>query len=280
MINLDLSMSAPSPEQRVPGVRVYGETLDEVPHELYIPPEALRVYLESFEGPLDLLLYLIRKAKFNILDIPMANLTRQYLDYVEAMRARNLNLAAEYLVMAAIMIDIKCRMLLPRSSSELIEEEPTLDPRAELVRRLLHYEKIQKAAMRLNECPLAGRDFFWGQSEVRFEETLLQPQTSTSELVLLWQEILTRLRARAHFEVPTETLSLREQMSYVLKKLQSSATRYVDFFSIFEQPSPLHWVVGFIAVLELAKQGLIDLEQAIDTPSAMIAPLYLRSAGA
>lgn len=266
-------------------MKVYGEQIDEVPRDLYIPPEALQIYLESFEGPLDLLLYLIRKAKFNVLDIPMAALTRQYLEYVELMRERNLNLAAEYLVMAAMMIDIKCRMLLPRTAVEVIDVDPEDDPRAALVRRLLHYEQIQKAAWRLQESPQADRDFYWASSEVLFEEKLVQPEVNPNDLVLIWHELLTRLKQRAHFEIDREPLSLREQMSHVLKRLQTEEGRFVNFFELFETPSTMHWVMGFIAVLELAKQGLVDIEQAEiggalpsdDNPtSKLVSTLYVR----
>lgn len=261
--------------------KIYGEDLLSLPRDLYIPPEALQLYLENFEGPLDLLLYLIRKAKFNILDIPMAVLTRQYMEFVEVMREKNLNLAAEYLVMAAILIDIKCRMLLPQNASSRVDEGDEEDPRAALVRRLLHYEQIQKGALRLGEHPLVNRDFVWASAECLVVVQTIPPTVTSHELVNIWQGLLTRLKIRARFEIHSEALSLREQMSRVIKMLHEQEGKFVRFIDLFASSSALHWVMGFIAILELAKQGMVDLEQGEwQSDSADEAPsLFVRASG-
>lgn len=260
---------------------IYGETLNNMPHDLYIPPEALQLYLESFEGPLDLLLYLIRKAKFNIIDIPMAALTRQYLVYVETMRKKNLNLAAEYLAMAALLIDIKCKMLLPRPSLDILKEgeDEVGDPRAELVRRLQRYEQIQIAALRLNELPQAGRDFFWGNVESEFAQSLYQPEIEVRDLVLIWQDLLTRIRVRKHHQITAEPLSLREQLTFVLKRLQETPDNFVNFLELFSGQTIAHYVVGFIAILELSRRRLVDFTQVeINEKELNISPLYIKLA--
>src|SRR5688572_27187714 len=190
--------------------KVYGEPVIELPHDLYIPPDALEIVLEAFEGPLDLLLYLIRKENLNILDIPMAPLTRQYLEYVEAMRSTNLELAAEYLVMAAILMEIKSRLLLPRPPSAAATEE---DPRAELVRRLLEYERMKKAAHGLDELPQVGRDVI--AISVWIEKTVSQklPNVNTGDLAEAWRTLLHRARLSKHHRVSREELSVRAHMS-------------------------------------------------------------------
>lgn len=259
-------------------ILIYGEALAQVPNDLYIPPEALQIYLDSFEGPLDLLLYLIRKAKFNIIDIPMAALTRQYLDYVEIMRTKNLNLAAEYLAMAAILIDIKCKMLLPRPSLEVLADgEEELDPRAALVKRLLQYEQIQQGALRLNELPQAGRDFFWAMADAQFESKLIEPVVVVNDLVLIWQELLTRIRRRKHHEVSSEALNLREQMTAILKKLGEQSGKYINFFEALPEKTLSHIVIGFIAVLELARRKILIIEQGeIKNNEVGDLPLYIK----
>ena len=205
--------------------RLYGEPLFALPNDLYIPPEALQVFLEAFEGPLDLLLYLIRKQNFNILDIPMAGLTRQYLTYVEEVRRTNLELAAEYLLMAAMLIEIKSRMLLPpRKTAEGEEAE---DPRAELVRRLLEYEQTKMQAAAISALPQAGRDFWKGQ--VYIEQSLKPrfPDVHVVDLRDAWADILKRARLVQHHKISREELSVREHMSIVLRKLQGR--RFVEF---------------------------------------------------
>lgn len=250
--------------------RLYGEPLFAMPQDLYIPPDALEVFLEAFEGPLDLLLYLIRKQNFNILDIPMAGLTRQYLSYVDEIRHRNLELAAEYLLMAAMLIEIKSRMLLPpRHVADGLEAE---DPRAELVRRLLEYEQMKLAAAQLNALPQLGRDFL--RAQVYIEQSLVPrfPEVALSDLQEAWQAILKRATLVQHHRITREELSVREHMSMVLKKLHGQ--RFVEFESLFDpnKGAPV-LVVTFIALLELAKETLIDITQA-----EAFAPIYVRLA--
>jgi segregation and condensation protein A len=250
--------------------RLYGEPLFAMPQDLYIPPDALEVFLEAFEGPLDLLLYLIRKQNFNILDIPMAAVTRQYLVYVDEIRDRNLELAAEYLLMAAMLIEIKSRMLLP--PKKVAQGQEPEDPRAELVRRLLEYEQIKLAAARLNAVPQLGRDFL--KAEV-FIEQALQPRFPDVNIVDLqdaWRDILKRAKLIQHHHITREELSVREHMSMVLKKLQGR--RFVEFEDLFDPAggAPV-LVVTFIALLELAKETLIEITQA-----EVYAPIYVRLA--
>jgi segregation and condensation protein A len=250
--------------------RLYGEPLFALPTDLYIPPDALEVFLETFEGPLDLLLYLIRKQNFNILDIPMADVTRQYLAYVDQIRDRNLELAAEYLLMAAMLIEIKSRMLLPPKRSE--EGKEAEDPRAELVRRLLEYEQIKAAAARLDQLPQLGRDFLRAQVHIEQSLTPRFPDVNVDELRDAWLDILKRARLVQHHKITREELSVREHMSLVLRRLQGR--RFVEFEDLFEtQRGPQVMVVTFIAMLELAREHLIELTQA-----EAFAPLYVRLA--
>jgi segregation and condensation protein A len=250
--------------------RLYGEPLFALPQDLYIPPDALEVFLEAFEGPLDLLLYLIRKQNFNILDIPMLSVTKQYLVYVEQIRKRNLELAAEYLLMAAMLIEIKSRMLLP--PKKVAEGEEAVDPRAELVRRLLEYEQIKLAAARLNALPQYGRDFL--QARVHMEQSLKPryPDVMLVDLADAWRDILKRAKLVQHHKISREELSVREHMSMVLKRLQGQ--RFVGFEELFNPASgQAVLVVTFIALLELAKETLIEITQA-----EAFAPIYVRLA--
>nr|WP_235566353.1 ScpA family protein [Methylibium sp. Root1272] len=250
--------------------RLYGEPLFALPTDLYIPPDALEVFLETFEGPLDLLLYLIRKQNFNILDIPMADVTRQYLAYVDQIRDRNLELAAEYLLMAAMLIEIKSRMLLPPKRSD--EGKEAEDPRAELVRRLLEYEQIKAAAARLDQLPQLGRDFLRAQVHIEQSLTPRFPDVNVDELREAWLDILKRARLVQHHKITREELSVREHMSLVLRRLQGR--RFVEFEDLFETSrGPQVMVVTFIAMLELARERLIELTQA-----EAFAPLYVRLA--
>jgi len=250
--------------------RLYGEPLFKLPQDLYIPPDALQVFLEAFEGPLDLLLYLIRKQNFNILDIPMAAVTRQYLEYVEEIRAQNLELAAEYLLMAAMLIEIKSRMLLPPKKTA--EGEEAEDPRAELVRRLLEYEQMKLAAQRLAEVPQYGRDFI--RAQVYVEQALVPrfPDVNAVDLQSAWRDILRRAKLVQHHRISREELSVREHMSLVLRRLQGR--QFVEFGELFDltRGAPV-LVVTFIAMLELAKETLIELTQA-----EAFAPIYVRLA--
>ncbi len=250
--------------------RLYGEPLFQLPQDLYIPPDALEVFLEAFEGPLDLLLYLIRKQNFNILDIPMAAVTRQYLNYVDQVRKRNLELAAEYLLMAAMLIEIKSRMLLPPKKTA--DGEEAEDPRAELVRRLLEYEQIKLAAATLGNLPQYGRDFL--KAQVYIEQSL-QPRFPDVHIVDLreaWADILKRAKLVQHHKITREELSVREHMSIVLKQLQGR--QFVEFENLFDtsKGTPV-LVVTFIALLELAKESLIEITQA-----EAFAPIYVRLA--
>jgi len=260
----------PSVVDGVALARLYGEPLFKLPQDLYIPPDALRVFLEAFEGPLDLLLYLIRKQNFNILDIPMAGVTRQYLTYVEEIRAHNLELAAEYLLMAAMLIEIKSRMLLPPKKTA--EGEEAEDPRAELVRRLLEYEQMKLAAQRLTEVPQYGRDFL--RAQVYVEQALVPrfPDVNPIDLQSAWRDILKRAKLVQHHKISREELSVREHMSIVLRQLQGR--QFVEFGELFDvsRGQPV-LVVTFIAMLELAKETLIELTQA-----EAFAPIYVRLA--
>jgi len=250
--------------------RLYGEPLFAMPQDLYIPPDALEVFLEAFEGPLDLLLYLIRKQNFNILDIPMAAVTRQYLTYVDEIRERNLELAAEYLLMAAMLIEIKSRMLLPPKKTAQGEEAE--DPRAELVRRLLEYEQMKAAAFRLNDVPQVGRDVL--RAQVYIEQSLQPrfPDVEVSDLQEAWRDILRRARLIQHHKITREELSVREHMSMVLKKLQGR--KFVEFENLFDVARGVPvLIVTFIATLELAKENLIEVTQA-----EAYAPIYVRLA--
>ncbi len=275
----DAELPPASPEQaetlpdtvdQVARARLYGEPLFQLPQDLYIPPDALQVFLEAFEGPLDLLLYLIRKQNFNILDIPMAEVTRQYLSYVDQVRAQNLELAGEYLLMAAMLIEIKSRMLLP--PKKVAEGEEAEDPRAELVRRLLEYEQIKLAAHQLNELPQLGRDFL--RAEVFVEQALAPrfPDVFPQDLADAWRDILRRAKLVQHHRISREELSVREHMSLMLRQLHGR--RFVEFGELFDvRRGHTVMVVTFIAMLELAKETLIELTQA-----EAYAPIYVRLA--
>ena len=254
--------------------RLYGEPLFALPTDLYIPPDALEVFLETFQGPLDLLLYLIRKQNFNVLDIPMAEVTRQYLSYVEQIRMHNLELAAEYLLMAAMLIEIKARMLLPVKKAEPGQEPE--DPRAELVRRLLEYEKMKLAAQQLDALPQLGRDFQRAQAfaDLRIERAL--PEVSVEDLRQAWIDILKRAKLNAHHHITREQLSVRDHMTHILRRL--SAVRFIEFTELFmeriaEGAAIAVVVVHFLALLELSRESLLEITQA-----EPYAPIYVRLA--
>ena len=250
--------------------RLYGEPLFELPTDLYIPPDALEVFLEAFEGPLDLLLYLIRRQNFNILDIPMASVTRQYLAYVEQIRATNLELASDYLLMAAMLIEIKSRMLLPpKKSADGREPE---DPRAELVRRLVEYEQMKLAAAQLDALPLLGRDFLHAQVAVEDAMALRLPDVTVADLRDAWAALLKRAHLNQHHRIGREQLSVREHMSGLLRSLHGK--RFATFEDLFEPARGVAvLVVTFIALLELAREHLIEVTQA-----EAFAPIYVRLA--
>ncbi|MFL9610433.1 segregation and condensation protein A [Methylobacillus sp. Pita2] len=250
-------------------VRIYGEQLDTIPQDLYIPPDALEVYLEAFEGPLDLLLYLIRKHNLDILDIPMAQLTRQYMEYVEKMRESKLELAAEYLLMSAMLIEIKSRMLLPKPES--IEQEE--DPRAELVRRLMEYEAIKLAAERLDALPVAGQEIQVARAYYEHIAETVWPEVSFDELMAAWQSVLKRASHFQHHKVGRAELSVREHMSLVLRRLQQeSLVEFTALFDIENEGLPT-LVVYFLAILELAREGLVRITQ-----QEPFSPIYLQAA--
>jgi segregation and condensation protein A len=242
-----------------PIAHIHGEPLLEMPRDLYIPPDALEVVLETFQGPLDLLLYLIRRHNLDVLDIPMAQLTQQYMDYIEMMQRHRLELAAEYLLMAAVLIEIKSRMLLPRPP-KVGDEESGEDPRVELMRRLLEYEQMKLAAQKLNELPQAGRDFELVQ--VLIEQTVVQrlPSVSVDDLRQAWLTLLTRAKQNEHHKVRRDELSVREQMTRILRRLRHG--EFEPFENLFDLDGGIpHLVVTFIAILELAKEALVEITQ-------------------
>ena len=252
-------------QQELPFALVYGEAVTELPLDLYIPPDALEVFLEAFEGPLDLLLYLIRKQNIDILDIPVAEITKQYMGYVELMHSVRLELAAEYLVMAAMLAEIKSRMLLPRSTEAEEEED---DPRAELIRRLQEYERFKAAAEGIDELPRVGRDVTVPRldaPEARARKLL--PDVSLEEVLLSMAEVLRRADMFESHQVTREALSTRERMSEVLERLKDGA--FVPFVELFSaEEGRLGVVVTFMAVLELIKESLVELVQ--NEPFAVI----------
>ena len=248
--------------------RLYGETLLEWPADLYIPPDALEIFLDAFEGPLDLLLYLIRRQNFNILDIPMAQLTAQYLAYVEQIRRRKLELAAEYLLMAAALVEIKSRMLLPVVKNG--EEEEPEDPRAELVRRLLEYERIKLAAGKLENLPLLGKDFFTTRIPLPGDTAPRWPEVFPEDLRQALAGIIRRSKLTTSHTVGKQELSVREHMSAILKRLQAGGfTEFHDLFDPSESVAVI--VVHFLALLELARESLVEITQA-----KPFAPIYIR----
>lgn len=246
-------------QQEMPFALVYGQAFTKLPEDLYIPPDALEVFLEAFEGPLDLLLYLIRRQNLDILDIPVAEITRQYMQYVEVMRTMNMELAGEYLVMAALLGEIKSRYLLPRPKDEEgVEEE---DPRALLIRRLQEYERFKKAAEDLDAMPQEGRDF-WpvkvAGPDYQREKAL--PQVDLRELLLALQDVIRRADLFESHQVSKETLTLREKMAQVLERLQGR--EFLPFVSLFTvEEGRLGVVVTFMAILEMVKEGVLSLVQ-------------------
>lgn len=252
-------------------IKINGEALYELPKDLYIPPDALEVYLESFEGPLDLLLYLIRKNNLDILNIPMAELTAQYMLYVEKMKAIKLELAADYLLMSAMLIEIKSRMLLPKPAE--IEEED--DPRAELVRRLMEYEAIKLAARNLDEMPKVGEELQVAHAYYHHIAEIKPPEVSMDELVEAWKNVLKRAKLNSHHKLGRAELSVREHMSMVLRRLQTEGMcEFSELFDLKTDGLP-KLVVNFLAILELAKEGLVKITQ-----QAAFSTIYLQASSA
>ena len=249
----DTAVAAPV----VPIGRFRGEPVLQLPLDLYIPPDALEVFLETFEGPLDLLLYLIRKHNLDVLDIPMARLTEQYLEYVDVMRVKSLELAGEYLVMAAVLSEIKSRMLLPRPPAAAPEES---DPRAELVRRLLAYEQMKLAALHIDELPHVGRDFTVVQVWIDKDAEQVLPDVNAEDLRQAWLWLLQRASVNKHHRVTRDQLSVREHMSLILRRLQD--VKFIEFTHLFSPTAGVPTlVVMFLAVLELAREALLELTQ-------------------
>ena len=253
----------------VPVARLHGAPLLELPHDLYIPPQALAIFLEAFEGPLDLLLYLIRKQNLDILDIPIADVTRQYMAYVELMQELHLELAAEYLVMAALLAEIKSRMLLPRPPTASEEEA---DPRAELVRRLQQYEQFRQAALDLDNLPRAGRELFHGAVPVTDRQHHYPlPTVSLNELLQALAGVMRRSEMFASHQIAREPLSVRERMTQLLEQVRPD--RFTEFTALFRlEEGRRGLVVTFMAVLELIKQSLLELVQA-----EPFAPIHVRA---
>ena len=252
----------------VPIATYRGEPVLDLPQDLYIPPDALEIFLDMFEGPLDLLLYLIRKHNLDVLDIPMARLTAQYLEYVEIMRQKSLELAGDYLVMAAVLIEIKSRMLLPRPAAAPQDE---LDPRAELVRRLLAYEQMKRAAHKLNELPQVGRDFQLVQVWIDKAVEQALPAVNPEDLRQAWLWLLQRANVNQHHRVTRDQLSVREHMSAILRRLQE--VRLIEFTQLFSPGEGVpKLVVTFLAILELARETLIELTQ-----QQPYTPIYIKS---
>jgi segregation and condensation protein A len=267
------TVAQPVPEQvEMPFAVVNGEPVSQLPHDLYIPPQALEVFLEAFEGPLDLLLYLIRRQNLDVLDIPIAEITRQYMRYIELMQDLQLELAGEYMVMAATLAEIKSRMLLPRAHAEgeLTEE----DPRAELVRRLQEYERFKQAAESLDKLPRLERDVWGASAELKERKVVrLLPQTTLQEVLTAFQEVVARSELFAHHRIERERLSVRERMSDILAALER--TSFVEFVRLFRpEEGRMGITVTFVAILELVREGLIEIVQA-----EPFAPLHVRAAG-
>ena len=258
------------PQEELPLAVVQGQAVESLPADLYIPPHALQVFLEAFEGPLDLLLYLIRRQNLDITDIPVADITRQYVQYIELMQDMQLELAGEYLVMSDTLAEIKSRMLLPRPVAADEEEE---DPRAELIRRLQEYERYKQAAEDIDALPRLGRDVFQADAEAPDRKVVkLPPEVDLQDLIAAFQDVLKRASMYAHHHVQLEALSVRERMSIVLSKV--STDRFTNFSELFTaEEGRMGVVVTFLAILELVKESLLDLTQA-----EPFAPIHVKAA--
>jgi segregation and condensation protein A len=266
-----VSQQPATPHQdEMPFALVAGEPLTVIPKDLYIPPDALEVILEAFEGPLDLLLYLIKKQNLDILDIPIKDITVQYVQYIEMMQVMRIEIAAEYLLMAAMLAEIKSRMLLPRPT----EEEDEDDPRAELVRRLQEYERFKKAAHDIDELPRMDRDTFRPSAELpEIHQERPQPEIDLRELLMAFKDAMSRAEMYTHHQIQREVLSVRERMSRVLDRISAEDfTDYRTLFSIEEGRRGV--VVTLLAILELVKEQLIDMVQ-----SEPFSPIHIKAAG-
>ena len=263
-----LAEAAPA-QSEMPFAVVEGQPIIEMPRDLYIPPQALEVFLEAFEGPLDMLLYLIRRQNLDILDIPIAEITLQYMRYIELMQVLQLELAGEYLLMAATLAEVKSRMLLPRVGDDNAGEEA--DPRAELVRRLQEYERFKRAAEGIDRMPRLERDTWVASAELVDRKIVrLPPQVTLQEMLVAFQDVLSRSDMFAHLHVQREPLSVRQRMTDILASLAASA--FVDFVRLFSAEEGRRGVtVTFVAILELLREGLIEIVQA-----EAYAPLHVR----
>ena len=269
--NADAAAAALPEQAEMPFAMVHGEAVTEVPKDLYIPPQALEVFLDAFEGPLDLLLYLIRRQNLDILDIPLADITRQYMQYIELMQELQLELAGEYMLMAATLAEIKSRMLLPRSQDALAGEEA--DPRADLVRRLQEYERFKRAAEGLDALPRLERDVFVASAEFNDRKVVrLLPQVQLQEMLYALREVVQRAEMFAHHHIQRERLSVRARMTDILAALDGGG--FVEFGQLFRpEEGRMGVTVTFVAILELLREGLIDFVQA-----EPYAPLHVRAA--
>jgi segregation and condensation protein A len=261
-----------APEQHeMPFAIVQGEPVTQLPRDLYIPPQALEVFLEAFEGPLDLLLYLIRRQNLNILDIPLAEITRQYMNYIELMNELQLELAGEYMVMAATLAEIKSRMLLPRSSESSAGDET--DPRADLVRRLQEYERFKLAAESIDRLPRLERDTWSASAGIELKRGVRAlPQVALQEMILAFRDVVARAEMFAHHHVQRERLSVRARMTDILSTVETAS--FVEFTRLFRpEEGRMGVTVTFVAILELVREGLLDIVQ-----TEAFGPLYVRAA--
>ena len=264
-----LSDVAGAEAQRMP--KIHGQLMEKLPEDLYIPPDALEVFLDAFEGPLDLLLYLIRRQNLNILDIPVLKITQQYIQYIGLMRELRLELAAEYLVMAALLAEIKSRMLLPRPPPDEAQEEG--DPRMELVRRLQEYERFKTASENIEKLPRVGRDLFMAQARPEvIPQVALLPMPTLRDLLMAFHDVLQRATLFTHHQISREPLSVRERMSHILSRVRLGPARFIDL--IDPEEGRIGIVVCFLAILELTKAALLDIRQ-----DEAFSPLLIETAG-
>lgn len=261
-------------QQELPFAVVEGKPMMQLPLDLYIPPDALEVILEAFEGPLDLLLYLIKRQNLDILDIKVAEITRQYMDYIDLMQELQFELAAEYLVMAAMLAEIKSRMLLPRIEEG---EEDENDPRAELVRRLQEYERFKNAAMELDEMPRVNRDLWVASADAPISDKVRPlPEVQLQEMLVELSRVLRRAENYTHHHIALEPLSTRERMSQILERMNNAGSQFVPFISLFTvEEGRAGVIVTFLAMMELIKESLLDIVQ-----SEPFAPIHVRARGA
>ena len=258
----------------MPFAMVEGQPMTQLPLDLYIPPDALEVFLDAFEGPLDLLLYLIKRQNLDILDIKVAEITRQYMDYIDLMTNMQLELAAEYLVMAAVLAEIKSRMLLPRHEEDEHEED---DPRAELIRRLQEYERFKDAALNLDDMPRRDREFWVGAADVpKIEKEKPLPDVKLQEMLIVLSKVLKRAETFTSHRIELEPLSTRERMSSILERVQNAGDQFVSFISLFDpEEGRSGVVVTFLAMMELIKESLLEIVQ-----TEPFAPIHVKSRSA